>query len=58
MNPGYTIGWHVTGVILSLVVLAVGFQLNAFNSPPVTFKQSMDNSSCSSYRSVTSIRAL
>ncbi|XP_061187255.1 proton myo-inositol cotransporter-like [Saccostrea echinata] len=35
------------GVLVSLVVLAVGFQLAAFHSPPVTFTES--NGSCSSY---------
>lgn len=39
------------GVILSLVVLAVGFQLAAFNSPPITYTQSLDNSSCRAYSS-------
>lgn len=37
-----------TGVLISLIVLAVGFQLAAFHSPPVTFRES--NGTCSSYR--------
>ncbi|XP_070191897.1 proton myo-inositol cotransporter-like [Littorina saxatilis] len=39
----------LAGVIISLVVLAVGFQLDAYNSPPITFNQTLDNSSCSAY---------
>lgn len=35
------------GVLISLIVLAVGFQLAAFHSPPVTFRES--NGTCSSY---------
>lgn len=37
----------LVGVLISLVVLAVGFQLAAFHSPPVTFRES--NDTCSSY---------
>ncbi|XP_022295803.2 proton myo-inositol cotransporter-like [Crassostrea virginica] len=37
----------LTGVLLSLVVLAVGFQLAAFHSPPVTLTESKDT--CSTY---------
>ncbi|KAL8621780.1 hypothetical protein ACOMHN_016267 [Nucella lapillus] len=44
----------MAGVILSLIVLAVGFQLNAFNSPPITFNETLDNSTCFSYSSCES----
>lgn len=37
----------LVGVLISLVVLAVGFQLAAFHSPSVTFRES--NGTCSSY---------
>ncbi|XP_076447705.1 proton myo-inositol cotransporter-like [Babylonia areolata] len=44
----------LAGVVLSLAVLAVGFQLNAFNSPPITFNETLDNSTCFSYSSCES----
>ncbi|XP_067683406.1 proton myo-inositol cotransporter-like [Haliotis asinina] len=40
----------LVGVILSLTFLAIGFQLAAFNSPPVILTERGDNSSCSSFR--------
>ncbi|KAL5013890.1 hypothetical protein ScPMuIL_008160 [Solemya velum] len=38
----------LTGVLLSLIVLAVGFQLAALKSPPIT-KSFVSNTSCQSY---------
>ncbi|CAC5420088.1 SLC2A13 [Mytilus coruscus] len=45
----------LAGVLFSLVVLAVGFQVTALNSPPVTtFESSSNNSECFQYRSCES----
>ncbi|XP_076110532.1 proton myo-inositol cotransporter-like isoform X2 [Mytilus galloprovincialis] len=45
----------LAGVLFSLVVLAVGFQMTALNSPPVTtFESSSNNSKCFQYRSCES----
>ncbi|RUS90675.1 hypothetical protein EGW08_001575 [Elysia chlorotica] len=41
----------LAGVLLSLVVLAVGFQMIAYHTPPVTrFDPQFENESCSSYK--------
>ncbi|VDI17128.1 MFS transporter, SP family, solute carrier family 2 (myo-inositol transporter), member 13 [Mytilus galloprovincialis] len=45
----------LAGVLFSLVVLAVGFQMTALRSPPVTtFESSSNNSKCFQYRSCES----
>lgn len=42
----------MAGVVLSLAVLAIGFQLTAFNSPPITYKESgISNPVCGRYNS-------
>lgn len=38
-----------SGVLLSLIVLAVAFQLSEINSPEVTYSEDVNNT-CSSYR--------